>query len=82
MLYLAGCDQFADWIAHGRKFLLVFSHNVAAVHSSIIVKIPGESIQMPDVLVIDLIEREREQILIVSLELETTVRCKNLIVTF
>lgn len=38
-LFFTSCDQFTDWISHGRKFLFIFCHYISSYHLFFMVKI-------------------------------------------
>ena len=77
--FLSGSDQLADRIAEGGELLLVLRHDIAFIEHRIVMQISGGGVQMPAGFR-DLLQGKGKKILIVGLELQTSLRCENFIV--
>ena len=78
--FLSGSDQLADRIAKGGELLLILGHNIAFIEHRIVMQISGGGVQMPAGFR-DLLQGKGKKILIVGLELQTSLRRENLIVS-
>lgn len=77
--FLSGSDQLTDRIAEGGELLLVLRHDIAFIEHRIVMQISGGGVQMPAGFR-DLLQGKGKKILIVGLELQTSLRCENFIV--